>query len=185
MKKLIFMALFALSTSNALASGEDLDNCRWEDGSAMYDSTCSMLRKNKVADDAANKQRQADFASGPNLETCHWNTGTAIDPERCTRLRIEKLEREYAEEQVLRKKSFDDFQRQQAREEATQKRKCGKDYMAIRIGMTIKRLDDCTGAAYINQTVTQDGVIETYRTMFKYVNVKNGKVISYTNRPSH
>lgn len=67
-------------------------------------------------------------------------------------------------------------------EEAAQKRKCGKDYMTIRIGMSIGRLEDCHGAAYVTDTVSKDGIVETYRTMFDWVYVKNGRVIGYTKR---
>ena len=78
-----------------------------------------------------------------------------------------------------KQKTVEQIQRE---EEAALKRKCGKDYMVLRIGMKIERLEECYGAVYITETVTKDGAIETYRTMFDMVNVKNGKVVSYTKR---
>lgn len=69
------------------------------------------------------------------------------------------------------------------REEAdAKKRKCGKDYMAIRIGMSIDRLEECNGAAYVTETVSKGGVVETYRTVFDWVYVQNGRVVGYTKR---
>ncbi len=70
----------------------------------------------------------------------------------------------------------------QNEEESAQKRKCAKDFGAIRIGMSIDRLEECTGAAYVTKTVVKGSMIETYRTMFYWVNVKNGRVISFTER---
>jgi hypothetical protein len=67
-------------------------------------------------------------------------------------------------------------------EEDAQKRKCGKDFMAIRIGMKIKRLEECHGATYVTERVSKDGVIKIYQTMFDMVEVKNGRIVSYTKR---
>lgn len=67
-------------------------------------------------------------------------------------------------------------------EEAVLKRKCGKDYMTLRIGMTIERLEDCYGASYVTETVSKGGVVETYRTIFDWVYVQNGRVTGYTKR---
>lgn len=96
--------------------------------------------------------------------------------------RNQQLEREFAEEQAAIKKNHDAFEREQAREEAAQKRKCGKDHGAIRVGMKIDRLQECSGATYVTKTTSKDGVIETYRTMFDMVNVKDGRIVSYTKR---
>lgn len=78
-----------------------------------------------------------------------------------------------------KQKTVEQIQRE---EEAALKRKCGKDYGAIRIGMSIKRLEDCTGAVFLTRTVGKNGTVETYRTTFDWVNVQNGKIISYTER---
>jgi hypothetical protein len=208
MNKLIVL-FFVLVTGSAFASGEDLVNCLHNNGNAMNPLDCELQRKiaaedkakedvyqkQRDADEAASKRRRADYDSGANLETCHWNTGTEIGEKFCEKLRKDQQEkerdaqhvRETAEAEIKRQKESDAigraFQLEQARELAAQKRKCGKDYRTIRIGMTIERLDECTaGASYVNETVTQDGVIETYRTRSSYVNVKNGKIISYTMR---
>lgn len=96
--------------------------------------------------------------------------------------RTQQLEREFAEEQAVLKKRQVAALKEQDQEEAAQKRKCGKDFGAIRVGMAIARLQECTGAAYVTETVSKDGVVETYQTQFDIVDVKNGKVVSYTKR---
>lgn len=67
-------------------------------------------------------------------------------------------------------------------EDASQKRKCGKDYMMLRIGMKIERLEECYGAVYLTETTSKRGVTKTYRTTFDLVQVKDGRVVSYTRR---
>lgn len=78
-----------------------------------------------------------------------------------------------------KQKTVEQIQRE---EDSALKRKCGKDYGALRIGMSIKRLEECTGAVLLTQTVDKAGRVDTYRTNFDWVNVQNGKVISYTER---
>lgn len=67
-------------------------------------------------------------------------------------------------------------------EQAALKRQCGKDYMTLRVGMKIKRLEQCLGAIYETETVTAKGRIVTYRTTFDWVYVQNGIVTGYTER---
>lgn len=109
---------------------------------------------------------------------CVMPMAVADEPET----RAQQLEREYKEEQaVLNKRQQESFQ-EDAREEAAQKRKCGKDYMTLRIGMKIERLEECYGAIYLTETTSKSGVTETYRTTFDLVQVKDGRVVSYTRR---
>jgi len=191
---LVVMALFA---GSALGGGEDLERCLNRDGFSLPQSYCDELRKEKAVGDSL-RQALVDSASGANLEICRWNTGNVIAPDYCEQLRKEKafkdaeqnerndrnakLEREFAEEQSARKKIQQAALKEQEQEEAAHKRKCGKDYMAIRIGMAIGRLEECHGASYVTKKVSKDGVVETYQTIFDMVDVKNGKVVSYTKR---
>lgn len=196
MKSFTFLIL-ALMLNNAWASDEDADSCVYY-GQQVYDAhICDIARKEKANDDAI-KQRQADRSSGANLETCYWNTGTVIESNYCETMRKEQsekvarkkeedehnaqLKREYDAEQASLNKNREAFHREQEREEADQKRKCGKDYQRLRIGMKISRLQECSGATYFTKTVSADGVVETYRAMFDWVFVKNGVVTGYTER---
>ena len=68
-------------------------------------------------------------------------------------------------------------------EEAAMKKKCGKDFGQIRIGMALERFEDCTeAAAYVTDTVIAGGVVETYRSTFHLIHVKNGRIVGYTRR---
>lgn len=66
-------------------------------------------------------------------------------------------------------------------EQAAKKRQCGKDFEALRIGMSVSRFEQCTdGLVYVTDTVTKDGTVQTYRSTFYLIQVSNGKIISYT-----
>jgi len=196
MKRAMILVL-ALMSNSVWAKGEDLESCLYSDGSYMEQRICDIYRKEKSQDDAK-KQQLADWHSGANLETCHWNTGTVIEQNYCESMKKEKaekdakkqeederaaqLKREYDLEKAEANKRHEAFRREQEREEADQKRNCGKDYMTLRIGMKIERLEECYGAIYLTETTSKSGVTKTYRTMFDMVDVKNGKVVSYTKR---
>lgn len=79
-----------------------------------------------------------------------------------------------------KQKTVEQIQRE---EEAAQKRKCGKDFMALRVGMTLDRFEECHEAlSYVTDTVSKDGKIETYRSTFYLINTKDGRIVSYTKR---
>ena len=68
-------------------------------------------------------------------------------------------------------------------EEAVQKRKCGKDFKALRVGMTVDRFEECNEAlSYVTDTVGKGGVVETYRSTFYFIHAQQGRVVSYTRR---
>lgn len=69
------------------------------------------------------------------------------------------------------------------KEEADKKRRCGKDFMALRIGMTLDRLEQCyEEPAFVTETVGKGGRVETYRGTFYFIHVRNGRVVGYTRR---
>lgn len=66
-------------------------------------------------------------------------------------------------------------------EQAARKRKCGKDFEALRIGMSLDRYEECTEALdYVTETVTKTGIVKTYRSTFYLIQSAGGKIISYT-----
>jgi|GEM_PF-2556722 len=68
-------------------------------------------------------------------------------------------------------------------ESAAQKRKCGKDFRALRVGMKFSRFEQCNEEPeFITDTMTTSGLVETYRGTFYIINVKNDRIISYTRR---
>ena len=77
-------------------------------------------------------------------------------------------------------KTFEQVDRE---EEAVQKRKCGKDFKALRVGMTVDRFEECNEAlSYVTDTVGKGGVVETYRSTFYFIHAQQGRVVSYTRR---
>lgn len=71
----------------------------------------------------------------------------------------------------------------QAEEREARRRKCGKDFEALRIGMTLDRYEECTEALdHVTQTVTQAGTTETYRSTFYLIQARDGRIVSYTRR---
>lgn len=68
-------------------------------------------------------------------------------------------------------------------EAAAQKKKCGKDYQAMRIGMTLDRYEECTdGLVYVTETVSKGGVVETWRSTFYFIHARDGRIVAYTRR---
>lgn len=68
-------------------------------------------------------------------------------------------------------------------EQTVQKRKCGKDFKALRVGMTVDRFEECNEAlSYVTDTVGKGGVVETYRSTFYFIHAQQGRVVSYTRR---
>lgn len=69
------------------------------------------------------------------------------------------------------------------REEADKKKRCGKDYMALRIGMHFDRVEQCFEAlSYVTDTVSGGGTVETYRSTFYLLHFSNGVMVGYTRR---
>lgn len=71
----------------------------------------------------------------------------------------------------------------QEEERAERQRKCGKDFEALRIGMSFERYEECTEEpSLIGEAVTKDGMIENYRGTFYLIRVQNGRIVGYTRR---
>lgn len=66
-------------------------------------------------------------------------------------------------------------------EAAARKRQCGKDFEALRVGMTLKRYEQCTGGlVFVTDTTSKEGVVKTYRSTFYLIDAKGGRVVSFT-----
>lgn len=60
---------------------------------------------------------------------------------------------------------------------------CGKDHGALRVGMTVKRFEQCNEALTLQtETVTAQGLTQTYRSTFHWIHVRDGKIVGYTRR---
>lgn len=68
-------------------------------------------------------------------------------------------------------------------EEVTKEKTCGKDYGELRVGMSLKRFEQCNEALIQEtETVTKSGRTEVYRSTFYWIQARNGKIVSYTRR---
>lgn len=183
MKKLI-AAVMLMVCQLAFASGEDLVNCRWKDGREMDSRDCATFRRVAAEDKAkedAYKKMESEYHEQFQLKQAERAAEKAKQQaiiEEGNQKRVAEMARQEAEN----KRARDEWERKEAKEEVARKRKCGKDYNTLRIGMTLDHLEQCVGAIYMTKTVGKGGVVATYRTMFDWVHVQNGRVISYTER---
>lgn len=167
------------------ARGNDLEKCVWYHGKVMDDRDCNLFRRQEQA-------KAADAALGQRLlEESHRKA--AEQKERQDAIKAEqqakadafkkKFDEEQAEWHKRTEKIVDENAEEMALEEAARKKRCGKDYQALRIGMTVERVDDCYSmVVYETTTVTAKGTIDTYHTTFHIINFTNGKLSSYTRR---
>lgn len=68
-------------------------------------------------------------------------------------------------------------------DEVAKEKACGKDFGALRIGMSLKRFEQCNEAlALETESVTKDGRTEVYRSTFYWIQARGGKIVGYTRR---
>lgn len=171
--KMLIVFLFALSVSSEAVAG--IKEC--SEAIADFGNNSNIDEKNIDAKcDHLSKEKQreaAEMASKkwPARGTCIEEKEAVLEGKKWLTLEsVPCKPGQKSEEQIERD------------EESAQKRKCGKDYQRLRIGMKLTRLEDCVGATYETETVTEKGRVETYRTTFDWVHVKNGVVIGFTKR---
>lgn len=69
------------------------------------------------------------------------------------------------------------------REESAKKKACGRDFMALRVGMRLDRFEQCHEAlSYMTETVSSAGPVETYRSTFYIIHASKGVITGYTRR---
>lgn len=197
MKRFIFFAFAATFASACLAewtpADEDLENCMWRNGYPMSEKQCADIREEVArfgyqpktqpskkiemgAEELAAlyKQREVD-----RIEYQAKKAQEQAAAEEKENKRIAEIARQEAEN----KRNREQMARDEEKEEVVKKRKCGKDYMALRVGMTLERIDQCyEEPAYVTGTVSKGGVVETYRGAFYFIYVQNGRVVGYTRR---
>ncbi|MFA5825723.1 MAG: hypothetical protein WC825_07090 [Gallionellaceae bacterium] len=171
--KLMMILIAVLIASNASATGdygEDLENCRWSDGSVMPVSRCDDLRAKqarKVEDErAAQLKREEDVRNAQHKR--EYDAEEARKEEGRQRY-LEQLDRDVAEEHA-----------EEAKVEAALKRKCGKDYKNPRIGMPLLRAHLCVGPLHMeSKTHTREGVVFAYDSEYGYIKMIDKKIISW------
>lgn len=187
MKKLIIL-IVALISASAWAEGEDLENCLYKNGVHIEFRVCELLKAEKAQDDLRIK-RQADGAEElaalykqREVDRIEYQAKKAQE-QAIVEEKEKKRIAEMAHQEAVNKRNREQMARDEEKEEAVKKRKCGKDYMALRVGMTLERIDQCyEEPAYVTDTVSKGSVVETYRGTFYFIYVQNGRVIGYTRR---
>jgi len=185
MKHLFIFAISALLSTATFAARngvkDDIENCRWRTGEPMTQKVCDQFRAEAERDrQVAEQQRQS--LEQQNQARAEREAQKQAEKERAEQ--DAKVRRaEMAQEEERNRRYREELAREEEREEAAMKRKCGKDYGQLRTGMTLDRYKECNGApAYVTDTVGADGRIETWRSTFYWIRVKNGRIVSYTRR---
>lgn len=173
----------------AHAAGEDLVNCRWENGEVIKPPFCQKLRELAVRDarqiqrqgqrDAENlrieEERKEQARIRQAAEKQRWN---AAEEER--RLQAEASQKRMAAESAAEEKQERIQAKKNADVVAAQKAQCGDDYRAPRIGMTLARAQQCVAKLRLTSEINRaDGVVSTYTSGGMYLHVMQGKVVSW------
>lgn len=97
-----------------------------------------------------------------------------VDNERSQKLEAEQRE---ADTRIAQRESeAREFEEQEARA----KKICGEDYNNIKVGMSLKRVNDCVGETTLTGQIQKNGVtISSYRVNNIYLYVKNGHVAAW------
>jgi len=206
MARILAAIVLTLAASVCFAESallDDINHCRWRDGRKISKSQCEDLQ-DKLGDVADRIAEFRETLAKPDAQDWQRKSakegwGELVQYAKDLMDRSFKLSKMKADPNkscdVMTKVAGQlmylpcdpdapkkPWETEEEKEEAALKRQCGKDYMALRVGMKIKRLEQCLGAIYETETVTQKGTIETYRTTHNWVYVQNGVVTGFTDR---
>lgn len=189
MKKILISSLLGLFMTSALAAGEDLENCLFNNGIPMNLKSCESLRKRakiQAADNergaAINAQRQIErekltAEQDANRErqraevAAHEQKRLALIEER--QLAIDRERREEDKRDALLAKAASE-------RTAKQKSICGDDYRSPRVGMTLVRAKECIADFKLKGQINRaDGVVSTYMAGQTYLHVMDGQIVSW------
>jgi hypothetical protein len=188
-KSAAIVLLLAVSAMTALAQNRpnfhDTENCRWSDGRPMNERDCALFRRERAKYEeqqqrAADRQRQAE-------ERRALAAADRAAQQQAKRDAEERAYLEYQEAKAARDEEDRAYRAKLEREEQdrelAQKKACGRDFQATRVGMKLSRFEQCTdGLAFITETVTKGRVVETYRSTFYLVHAVDGVIVGYTRR---
>jgi hypothetical protein len=164
----------------------DLVNCRFYNGIPMPQDECEATRKHFAAKDAKKAEQDAYLAKA----------NAVFEAEQAVKLEEKKRkEAEWAVERVKRKSADEikqaEYWKMRDEEDHAQaiserkavsviKSKCGADYKAPRIGMSIDRVKECvTSVKMTGQLKRADGVITTYEGGNAYFHVMDSRIVSW------
>lgn len=164
----------------------DTVNCKWRDGRDMSQSDCEFFRKRKAEDEAEQarylqyeQERRQQWQQEQEALQRKAEERKARDAELAAAAK-RKIDQDLAEQ----RKAVEERRLQEEKEEVARKKKCGKDFNALRIGLSIDRYEECSwgGLVYLTETVTGSGVVEIYRSPFYIIHARDGRIVSFTRR---
>lgn len=186
--------LLLLSTSSGVQAQpsdykHDLVNCRFNNGIPMPQDECEATRKYFSAKEAKKAEQDAYLAKA----------NAAFEADQAVKLEEKKRkEAEWAADRAKRKAEDDarqaEYKRQSESEDrkyaeeerkatavaAASKERCGNDYKAPRIGMSIDRVKECvTSVKMTGQLNRADGVVTTYEGGNAYFHVMDSRIVSW------
>jgi hypothetical protein len=89
----------------------------------------------------------------------------------------------WAKEEEIRKKAEAEqaeIDAQHEADEVNKQKACGKDYMNIRVGMTLDRVEKCVGEFFLHgQIKSKHGAVDHYTRGNTYLYIKNGRVVAW------
>lgn len=181
-------ALAAVSAS-ASGAGEDLEQCRYNNGRPMDLRVCESLRKAAARSEVLRNHQQTSQreAAERNAEQQRMQLEKDAEDRRLQAERAEAYRAQRELEQAGARKAQQEQQdweiaqeRSAARLETKRKEECGQDYKAISIGMHIERAKRCVAPfKLIGQINRVDGVVSTYRSGEMYAHVMDQKIVSW------
>ena len=188
MKRLLIAAVVAvlITPTSSIARGEDLVNCRFSDGQYIVPKLCDRLRQQDIEDRNHRAEQKEQLRQQQVVEDERRRKTEEEAAERHKRWDLAEQERK--KEQAVRQEKSDaeyaKYEQDEARREKrvaeetkSKKERCGEDYGAPKIGMTIERAKDCVGNfKLISQLNRADGVVSTYRSGRIHISVMNGKI---------
>lgn len=185
MKKILVAVAVAAALgapATATARGEDLVNCRWQNGMPLGQNVCASLRR------AETEEREKKAREKEQLRQASEYEARRKEQEQAEKDRVLNIirERDEQEAQIRTKEEaeYAKYKQEEARREQrsadqtkVKKERCGTDYGSPRIGMTIERAQDCVGNfKLVSQLNRVDGVVSTYRAGRIHLHVMNGKI---------
>lgn len=191
MEKAIFAVVVALAVLPATASarGEDLANCRFSDGTRIVWTLCERLRQEAIEERKHRAAQEEQLRRQQAEQDERRRRQEEVEAERHRQRELAEQDRQnkQAERQAQADAEEAQYRREEARREKlaaertkATKERCGDDYRAPRIGMSLARVQDCAGPFKLKGQINRaDGVVSTYVRSGMYLHVMDDRIVSW------
>lgn len=205
-----FIACAVMVSPAAVAGAENVVTCTWPSGEKIKPELCDYLRRVHEKDEAeaeANRLHNERFKARQKLEAEQsikdqaalvvQRAELAADTER------QRQEKEAADAARQAKWAADADKamaaqrlvldrenaaaqasdRQAAKQEAARREACGADYGVPKLGMTLRRANDCVGRLYVvSKTALRGGEMTVVKTGRFYISAVDDKIVHFSVR---